>query len=159
MSRDPVSCAVLVVSVVLAAVLHLASGCAAPSSASAEQELATDIAIDAWELDLGFAPACAVDRANLGWLVLPSVDAVRKHCADPRVDACHLRSYGGRSTIVIHAERGTRYVADAYAHELAHWLQRCSGRAPSGDSEHVDRRVFPTFERSLAGQLRAELGL
>jgi hypothetical protein len=138
--------------------LALVSGCAGRvSNATAEQEHATDLAIAEWELHFGFAPACDIDRETLRWELLPDVASVNRRCGGgDHVDACHQRNYDGESTILVHAERG-RYFTEAYAHELTHWLQRCSDRAPSGDPEHAEPRVWPGFERALRVRLRAEL--
>jgi hypothetical protein len=136
--------------------LLVLSGCSA-SPNTAEQEQAIDIALEQWEMDFGFAPGCYVDRENVSFMVLADIDAVQERCNDYDADACHQRTHGGESVIVMHGERGTGYISDAYAHELAHWLQLCSGRGR--DPEHLDRRVFEGFTDPLRARLIAEMGL
>lgn len=134
------------------------AACGAPASnATPDQEHATDVAISEWELTFGFAPACNLDRAALRWEVLPDVASVRARCGlGEAIDACHLRNYAGESTIVVLADRGD-YLPDVWSHELAHWLQSCSGE-PS-DHQHANPAVWgrQAFEGQLAARLRSEL--
>lgn len=161
MKRDGVTWALVLLALVLAAMLHLASGCAAPAAATAEQEQATDIALEHWETRFGFAPGCWAERADdmLRWSELGQAELYERCGKQPdsgaqRV-ACALTNLDGVTTVYLQAQEPSRARDGSVAHELLHWLERCSGRWPHGDPLHADPAVWPALERNIRHALYA----
>lgn len=132
----------IVAALSLAAALHFAGGCGGPiGNATPEQEAATVAALELWESTIAPAPACWEARADLRWLELDGPGIVRacgRTCGELQCLACTLTNYDGEATIV--APLGQP--GDSHAHELVHWLARCSGHEPHGDHDHADPALW-----------------
>ncbi|HEX2679590.1 MAG TPA: hypothetical protein VHM19_23230 [Polyangiales bacterium] len=139
------------------AFLLLLSACSVdvytPERPTAEQVDAVDAALWVWQGELGAVPACWAERDRLRWRVLDR-DGVDLVCGGvDTYDGCHVPIDGAPEIVVLDtpSESWRRTIE---AHELAHWLQHCSGRVPEGDPTHSDAAVWPRLVNETLAAMR-----
>jgi hypothetical protein len=106
---------------------------------------ALDAVLSDWQDELGGAPQCAQQRADVR-LVTLEPEAFEVWCP-PRstraADGC-LRYVPEAPTVLLRA--GVAHTDDSWRelirHEGAHWLEACSGRHPDTNPSHDDGEVW-----------------
>lgn len=130
-------------------ILALLSGCAVDAYGEPTEEEArvTDAALRVWTERYGDLPACHAQRASLAWQELnyEDVQGLCSGAGDGEHVGCTRYMLDGTIRFVIHDSPYEKVRQRTMAHELTHWLGRCSGRWESGDPQHTDKEIWPVM--------------